>query len=78
MTCVNVAKVLNTDGVFNTLSHFFILLVPVKALWKLQMKTKGKVGIGLLFSVGLMYDIPTLPLLIFFTLLTSNILSWFR
>ena len=53
-TCIHVASVLNADGVFNTLSDVFILLVPVKALWTLQMKTGRKVGIGLLFTVGLM------------------------
>ena len=53
-TCVNVPTVLNVDGVFNTMSDIFILLVPVKALWKLQMKRTRKIGIGLLFTVGLM------------------------
>ena len=53
-TCLNIAKVLNADGVFNTLSDFSILLVPVKALWTLQMKMGRKVGIGLVFTVGLM------------------------
>ena len=53
-TCIDISAVLDTDGVFNTLSDFFILLVPVKALWGLQMKSSRKVGIVLLFSVGLM------------------------
>lgn len=53
-TCINVASVLNADGVFNTMSDVFILLVPVKALRKLQMKTSRKIGIALLFTVGLM------------------------
>lgn len=53
-TCVHIAKLLNADGVFNTSSDIFILLVPVKALWTLQMKIARKVGIGLLFTVGLM------------------------
>lgn len=52
-TCASVATVLNTDGLFNTLSDFFILLVPLKALWTLQMKRIRKVGVGLLFTVGL-------------------------
>ena len=53
-TCIHVASVLKADGVFNALSDVFILLLPVKALWSLQMKTGRKVGIGLLFTVGLM------------------------
>ena len=53
-SCIDVACVLNVDGVFNTGSDIVILLVPIKALWKLQMETKRKIGIGLLFTVGLM------------------------
>ena len=53
-TCIDVAALLDADGVFNTLSDIFIMVVPVKALWKLQMKTSRKVGISLLFTVGLM------------------------
>ena len=58
-TCIKVASVLNADGVFNTFSDFFILLVPIKALWNLQMNTKRKIEVGLLFTVGLMYAHPT-------------------
>lgn len=61
-TCISIARVLNTDGVFNTLSDVFILLVPLKALWKLKMKTRRKIGIGMLFTVGLMLVFPTLSL----------------
>lgn len=61
-TCISIARVLNTDGVFNTLSDVFILLVPLKALWKLRMKTRRKIGIGMLFTVGLMLVFPTLSL----------------
>ena len=57
-TCVDIASVLNTDGVFNTMSVFFILVVPLNALWKLQMKPKRKTGILLLFTVGLMQVFP--------------------
>lgn len=56
-TCINVAALLDTDGVFNTLSDFIILLVPVKALWKLQMKTARKIQVVLLFTVGLIAPI---------------------
>ena len=53
-TCINIPKLLNTDGIVNTLTDFFILVVPINALWKLQMKVRKKVGIALLFTVGLM------------------------
>ena len=53
-TCISVAGILNTDGVFNTMSDFLIIVVPVKAIWKLQMKGKRKLRIFALFTVGLM------------------------
>lgn len=54
-TCINIPSLLNTGGAFNTLTDFVILLVPLKALWKLQMKTRRKIELALLFTVGLMY-----------------------
>lgn len=59
-TCINVASVLTAGGVFNTLSDVFILLVPVKAVWNLQMKTARKVEVCLLFTVGSMYVFSTI------------------
>ena len=53
-TCISVSGILNTDGVFNTLSDFLIIVVPMKAIWTLQMKRNKKIGIFLLFTVGLM------------------------
>ena len=56
--CIHVPGLLNADGIFNTLSDFLILLVPVKALWTLRMKKSKKIGIALLFTVGSMYALP--------------------
>ena len=53
-TCINVPNLLNTSGLFNTLSDILILLVPVKSVWKLNMSIGRKVGCVLLFTVGLM------------------------
>lgn len=51
-TCINVAALLDTDGVFNTLSDVVILLVPIKALWKLQMNPRRKIGIVCFSRLG--------------------------
>ena len=53
-TCISVSGILNTDGVFNTLSDFLIIVVPIKAVWTLQVKGNKKMWIFLLFTVGLM------------------------
>lgn len=52
--CIYIPGMLNANGLFNTLSDLLILLVPIKALWNLQMKNSKKIGIALLFTVGLM------------------------
>lgn len=54
-TCINIPSLLNTSGLFNTISDLLILLVPLKAVWALNMKTKKKLGVIAVFSVGSMY-----------------------
>ena len=53
-TCINVSSLLNTSGLFNTISDILILLVPVKSVWRLNMDRGRKVACVLLFTVGLM------------------------
>ena len=50
-TCISIPKLLNTVGLVNTLTDFFILVIPINALWKLQMKARKKVGIALLITL---------------------------
>lgn len=52
--CVSISDLFNTSGVFNTLTDVVILLIPVKAIWNLQMDGKRKLGVVLVFSVGLL------------------------
>ena len=42
--CIDVAILLCVGGMFNTISDLFILLIPVKACWNLQMSLRKKVG----------------------------------
>lgn len=50
--CVNVASLLNTSGLFNTLTDIIILLIPIKSVWNLNMTTKRKMGVVAAFTVG--------------------------
>lgn len=50
--CINVNNLLNTSGMFNFVTDVVILLIPVKSVWKLQMKRKKKVQIVAVFTVG--------------------------
>ena len=54
-TCLNISKILNASGTFNSVSDVVILLVPVKAVWSLQMKRKRKAAVIAVFTVGSMY-----------------------
>ncbi|KAL9609955.1 MAG: hypothetical protein Q9167_005307 [Letrouitia subvulpina] len=51
--CVDRSKLFLSSGIFNTVTDFIILLIPVQAVWKLKMDTKRKLGIILVFTIGL-------------------------
>ena len=51
--CVDVPMLLNTSGLFNTVTDFIILLLPVKAVWNMNMKRQKKVIVVLGFTFGL-------------------------
>ena len=54
-TCLNVAAVLNTSGLFNLMTDVIILLIPVKAVWSMQLSAKKKIGVVGVFTLGLTY-----------------------
>lgn len=51
--CFNVGTILKISGAFNTVTDFLILLLPVKAVQKLQMSKQKKVLVVLVFTFGL-------------------------
>ena len=40
---------------FNIISDIVILALPARAVWKLRIPSKKKIGIVLLFAIGLLY-----------------------
>lgn len=52
-TCVDISLLLDISGAFNTLTDFIILLLPVKAVWKMNMKLQKKIIVVLVFTFGL-------------------------
>jgi hypothetical protein len=52
-TCTDVSRLLNTSGMFNTITDYLILLLPVHAVWKLQLTPIKKLYIVLTFTFGL-------------------------
>ncbi len=53
--CVNVSSLLNTSGLFNSITDVMILLVPVKFVWNLQLSRRQKVGVVAVFTIGFWY-----------------------
>lgn len=51
--CVQISWILNVSGVFNTVTDYIILLLPVHAVRKLQMGSFKKVLVVLAFTFGL-------------------------
>ena len=54
--CIEVPILYITSGLFNTLTDVIILLVPVKLVWNLQTRTKKKVGVVAVFTVGFWWE----------------------
>ncbi|KAJ2993517.1 hypothetical protein NUW58_g1816 [Xylaria curta] len=42
------------SGIFNVISDIVILLIPQKVVWKLNMQTRMKVGVFMIFGIGLL------------------------
>ncbi|KAI2462845.1 hypothetical protein F4781DRAFT_438050 [Annulohypoxylon bovei var. microspora] len=52
-SCISIAALLDTSGLFNTLTDVVILLLPVKAVWKMNLKLKKKMIVVGVFTFGL-------------------------
>jgi hypothetical protein len=59
--CFDIGRILKTSGAFNSISDFFILLLPVQAVRKLQMSKQKKVLVVLVFTFGLWCVVPSQP-----------------
>ncbi|KAL8990812.1 MAG: hypothetical protein Q9169_008031 [Polycauliona sp. 2 TL-2023] len=50
--CLSISGLFNASGLFNWITDILMILIPVKALWKLQMTTRAKAGIAAVFTLG--------------------------
>ncbi|KAL8878131.1 MAG: hypothetical protein Q9198_003998 [Flavoplaca austrocitrina] len=50
--CLSIPSLFNASGLFNWITDILMLLIPVKALWKLQMNARTKAGIATVFTLG--------------------------
>ena len=65
--CINVNVAYAATGAVNVVSDLLILLLPMLAIWRLQMAPKRKLGVSAVFATGLMYvTIIQLPMFVVF------------
>ena len=50
--CVDVFKLYIASSVFNLVSDFAMLSVPIYLVWRLQMSVRRKVGVSAIFCTG--------------------------
>lgn len=60
-TCININSLITTASIFNVVSDFLILLLPIACVWRLQMKLTKKLGTSAVFAAGALY-VPYRPL----------------
>lgn len=63
--CINRNLVLVISAAVNVFSDLLNFLLPIWAIWHLQMAPKRKVGITAVFATGLLYCVPFQPLTLF-------------
>jgi hypothetical protein len=56
LTISSVSALLNASGLFNTITDYIILLLPMHAAWKLQLNRTKKLLVIAVFTFGLWYD----------------------
>ena len=52
--CFDLYATFQTTGVFNVISDFAILILPMPSVWKLQMSLKRKMLMTAIFATGLL------------------------
>jgi hypothetical protein len=52
--CVSLVKLASVSGGLTASSDFFILLLPLPVIWRLQMETKQKLALSAVFITGIL------------------------
>ena len=50
--CIDINKTFVASSVINVVDDFIILIFPLVWTWKLQLKTRQKVGVSMVFATG--------------------------
>lgn len=57
-TCIDQTAPDLAGGPFNFITDFIIFLLPQRVIWKLHMSVEKRVGVSVIFAVGLLYVEP--------------------
>ncbi len=52
--CFDRRGAFKSNAIFNVISDFTILLLPMRSVWKLHMPLRKKIGVSAVFSTGLL------------------------
>lgn len=52
--CMDEILFFKVNGIMNLILDLIVLLLPIPMLWRLQMYTKKKIALSLIFSLGLL------------------------
>ncbi|KAI0890639.1 uncharacterized protein GGS22DRAFT_16406 [Annulohypoxylon maeteangense] len=53
-TCFNKAAAETVSSTLNLVSHVLIFFLPQRVIWRLHMTTKKKIGVSLIFAIGIL------------------------
>jgi hypothetical protein len=54
-TCLNRRLIDSSSALFNAVLDFVIFILPQRVIWSLNISTSKKLGVSLIFSIGLLY-----------------------
>jgi len=54
--CLNTAAFFITNASLNLVSDIIVLVLPHKVIWNLRMSRRKKIGVSLVFAIGIMYE----------------------
>lgn len=54
--CVQSVEIGLASGLFNAITDYYVLWIPLPLVWNLNLPLRNKIGLGLIFMQGLLYD----------------------
>lgn len=82
--CINIGAIYLSQAAVGIVTDVFLIAIPIPTLVNLQMNTRKKLGLALIFCVGSMYVcaqhfhlFPILTELVLWSRPSSDLLSWY-